>query len=118
MKVYGIPTCGTYKKAISWFEKHNIDFEIIDLRVSPPSNQEIKKYHIQSGLEIKKFFNTSGKKYQELDMKNKQTMMTLEEIYDLLSKEPMLIKRPLVVDIEYVRTGFKEEEYIDQWLNK
>ncbi len=116
MKVMGINTCGTYKKAIKWFETNGIKFESIDLRKNAPSKEEIALYHKLSGLEIKKFFNTSGKKYRELDLKNKQNEMSNDEIYQLLAENPMLIKRPLVVDDNYVRTGFNEAEYIAKWL--
>lgn len=118
MKVYGIHTCGTYKKAIKWFTEHNIDFKDIDLRKTPPSKDQIGEYHKLSGLDIKKFFNTSGKLYRELQIKDKYKDMSHDEIYQLLEDFPMLIKRPLVVDGNYVRTGFKEEEYIDKWLSK
>ncbi len=116
MKVYGIPTCGTYKKAVKWFLENEIDIEVINLRESAPTLKELASYHKLSGMDIKKFFNTSGKLYRELDLKSKYKEMTEEEIYQLLSENPMLIKRPLVVDGSYVRTGFKEEEYRKQWL--
>lgn len=116
MIVYGIKTCGTFKKAIKWFDENNIDYQTIDFRVSGITKEEIKRYHELSGLEIKKFFNTSGKLYRELDLKNRQNTLSLDEIYSLLSNQPMLIKRPLIVDKTYVRTGFKEEEYIKKWL--
>lgn len=117
MKVYGINTCGTYKKAIKWFHENQIDIEPIDLRVSPPSEEELALYHQLSQLEIKKFFNTSGKVYRELNLKETYQQMTNEQIYKLLSENPMLIKRPLIVDGSYVRTGFNEAEYIRKWLD-
>lgn len=116
MKVMGIKTCGTYKKAVKWFTDHNIEFEAVNLRETPPSKEDIATYHQLSGLELKKFFNTSGKVYRELDLKNKQTELSNDEIYQLLADYPMLIKRPLIVDGDYVRTGFKEEEYNKRWL--
>mgnify|MGYP002640418874 CR=1 FL=1 len=116
MKVYGINTCGTYKKAVKWFKDNNIEIELINLRETAPSKDEIAMYHKLSEMELKKFFNTSGKLYRELDMKNKQNEMSNDEIYQLLADNPMLIKRPLVVEGDYVRTGFKESEYIDKWL--
>lgn len=116
MKVMGINTCSTYKKAVKWFLDHNIAIETVDLREHPPTKEEIAKYHRLSEMPLKKFFNTSGKVYRELDLKNKQKDMTDEEIYDVLAKNPMLIKRPLVIDGDYVRTGFKESEYEDVWL--
>lgn len=116
MKVMGITTCGTYKKAVKWFTDNNVQFEAVNLREKAPSKEEMKKYHMLSRVDIKKFFNTSGKVYRELDLKNKQKEMTLDEIYQLLSENPMLIKRPLVIDGDYVRTGFNEEEYKSKWL--
>ena len=59
-----------------------------------------------------------GKKYRELDLKNKQKELSNEEIYQLLSDNPMLIKRPLIVDQDYVRTGFHAEEYATHWKTK
>lgn len=116
MKVYGIKTCGTYKKAVKWFNDNDITFEPINLRETSPTKEELAQYHKQSGLELKKFFNTSGKLYRELDLKNKQKELSNDQIYQLLSENPMLIKRPLIIDGDYVRTGFKEEEYRKQWL--
>lgn len=116
MKVMGIETCATYKKAVKWFHEHNIAFETVDLRKQPLSIEKIELYHQLSGLPIKKFFNTSGKVYRALDLKNKQTELSNKEIYVLLSTNPMLIKRPLVVDGDFVRTGFQEDEYRAKWL--
>lgn len=111
IKVYGIKACGTYKKGIKYFRDNNIEVATYDLKEIVPSKEEFKKYHKLSGLEIKKFFNTSGKVYRELDLKNKYKEMKLEDIYELLSLNGMLIKRPLVVMDEVVLVGFKEEMY-------
>lgn len=116
MKVMGIPNCSTYKKAVNWFVEHGIAIETVNLKEHPPSKEELKEYHLLSKGPLKKFFNTSGKLYRELDLKHKRENMSNDEVYELLSKHPMLIKRPLVVDGDYVRTGFKEEDYKKQWL--
>jgi arsenate reductase (glutaredoxin) len=72
-------------------------------------------YH-KSGLELKKFFNTSGQKYRELGVKDRLKTATEDELLDLLASEGMLIKRPLLTDGEHVTVGFKEEEYEKMWL--
>lgn len=118
MKVMGIPNCGTYKKALKWFDDHKIHYDTVNFKEEKLKVEDIKNYHLLSGYELKKFFNTSGKLYRDLNLKEKQVKMTDEEIYSLLADNPMLIKRPLVVDGGYVRVGFKESEYIEQWLNK
>ena len=111
IKVYGIKTCGTYKKGIKYFEENNIEITTFNLKETVPTKEELKKYHELSGLDIKKFFNTSGKVYRNLEMKNKYKEMKLEEIYKLLSQNGMLIKRPLVIFNDIILVGFKEELY-------
>jgi len=115
MKVFGINTCQTYKKTLAWFDKHGIDYEAIDYRVNPLSSDQMKEAHEKSGLDIKAFFNTSGKLYKTYGLKETYQHMSLEEIYALLSKEPMLIKRPLVVGDDFVFVGFKASTYKDFW---
>jgi arsenate reductase len=115
MKVYGIDTCQTYQKALKWFDQNNMRYEKIDYRKHPLSADEIQAIHEKSGLPIKRFFNTSGKLYQTYQLKEKQKDMSLKSIYDLLSKEPMLIKRPLVVDETIVVSGFQASNYETIW---
>ena len=115
MKVFGINTCQTYKKALAWFDKHGIYYEAIDYRVNPLSSDQMKEVHEKSGLDIKAFFNTSGRLYKLYGLKDTYQHMSLEVIYELLAKEPMLIKRPLVVGDDYVFVGFKTTIYEDFW---
>ncbi|XMB87000.1 Spx/MgsR family RNA polymerase-binding regulatory protein [Mycoplasmatota bacterium WC44] len=115
IKVYGIKTCNSYKKAVKFFQENNIDITTIDLKETVPTLEEIRKYHNQSGLDIKKFFNTSGKLYRELDLKSKYKDMKIDDIYKLLSENGMLIKRPLVVYDDMVLVGFKDETYNQIW---
>ncbi len=69
----------------------------------------------QSGLPIKKFFNTSGQKYRELGLKDKVASSSQDELLDILSSDGMLIKRPLVTDGENVTVGFKEDVFEEMW---
>lgn len=115
IKVYGIKTCGSFKKGVKYFKDNNIEITTCDLKQNVPSKEEIKIFHEQSGVDIKKFFNTSGKLYRDLDMKNKYKSMNLEDIYELLASNGMLIKRPLVIFDEIVLVGFNEEKYNQIW---
>ncbi|GEL07485.1 hypothetical protein SHA02_09010 [Salisediminibacterium halotolerans] len=84
---------------------------------NPPSKDDLKKMYDNSGLELKKFFNTSGKKYRELGVKDKMTSATEDELLELLASDGMLIKRPLVTDGNHVTVGFKEETFEQTWKN-
>jgi len=115
MKIYGIYNCTSFKKALTFFKSKCIEVEEIDLKTHSISISDIKTYHELSGLDIKKFLNTSGKLYRELSLKDKVKDMALSEVYKLLSEQPMLIKRPLIAEDDFVRTGFKLEEYETRW---
>lgn len=118
LKLYWYPKCSTCRNAKKWMEEHNLDFEAIDIVTETPSKEELLQLMEGSGLGEKKFFNTSGKKYRELNLKDQLPGMSLEEKAAVLASDGMLIKRPLVTDGQNVTVGFKEDEFIEKWLQK
>ncbi|PAV28665.1 hypothetical protein CIL05_15340 [Virgibacillus profundi] len=113
---YWYPNCGTCKKAKKWLEENNIDYESIHIVENPPSQEELESLIAKSDLPAKKFFNTSGKKYRELNIKDKIKDANTEEMAKILASDGMLIKRPIVTDGQKVTVGFKEEDYHENWL--
>ena len=105
------PKCSTCQKAKKWLQENTIAFEERHIVEETPTKNELEKWIKQSGLEIKKFFNTSGLKYKELNLKEKLPNMTEEETIELLSANGMLIKRPLLISDTKVLVGFKEKEW-------
>lgn len=108
------PKCTTCKKAKKWLDEHGVSYEDRDIKLENPSADEIKHFHQLSGMPLKKFFNTSGILYKEMQLKDKLPTMTEEEQYELLATDGMLVKRPLVVGKDFVLIGFKE----DVWAEK
>lgn len=105
------PKCSTCRKAKKWLLDNNIEFTDRNIVEDTPTREELKKWIKESKKDIKKFFNTSGLKYKELNLKEKLINMTDEEKIKLLSSDGMLIKRPLVITENKILTGFKEEEW-------
>ncbi|MBQ7580648.1 MAG: arsenate reductase family protein [Clostridia bacterium] len=105
------PKCTTCQKAEKWLVENGIDFEKRDIKTDNPSYDELKDWYEKSGLEIKKFFNTSGLLYKSLELKDKLPTMSTEEKLRLLSTDGMLVKRPIVVREGIVLVGFKENEW-------
>ena len=103
------PKCTTCKKAKKWLEDHAIEFEDRHIVEDNPTAEELKMWHEKSGLPLKRFFNTSGLKYKELNLKDKLPKMTEEEQYKLLAADGMLVKRPLLIGDDFVIPGFKED---------
>ena len=105
------PKCSTCKKAKKWLEENNIEFIDRNIVSEVPTVEELNKWIKNSKLEIKKWFNTSGLKYKELNLKEKLEKMSDKEKIDLLSSNGMLIKRPLFISNNKILIGFKEENW-------
>lgn len=108
------PKCSTCQKAKKWLDEHNIKYTDRHIVDENPTYDELKKWHKRSGLPLKKFFNTSGMLYREMQLKDKLLSMSEEEMLKLLATNGMLVKRPLIIDGETVLVGFKEA----QWMEK
>lgn len=96
---------------MKWLDENGSEYELRDIKVDNPSYEELKAWYESSGLDIKRFFNTSGLLYKSLNLKDKLPVMTVEEKLRLLSTDGMLVKRPLLIHGETVLTGFKENEW-------
>lgn len=76
----------------------------------------MNQWYKKSGLPLKRFFNTSGNLYKELQLKDKLPTMTEDEQLTILATNGMLVKRPLIIDDNLILVGFKEEEWIEKLL--
>ena len=105
------PKCTTCQKAKKWLDDNKIEYEPRDIKLDNPTLEELTEWHKKSGLPLKKFFNTSGLLYKSLDLKNKLTTMTDDEMLKLLTTDGMLVKHPLLIGEDFVLVGFKESEW-------
>ena len=107
------PKCSTCKKAENWLKENEISYELRNIKENRPSKEELEAWHKKSGLELKKFFNTSGMLYREMQLKDKLPSMSDEEKLELLATDGMLVKRPILATEDKVFVGFKEKEWQD-----
>lgn len=105
------PKCSTCQKAKKWLEANHLQFTERHIVEENPSYEELKKWYAESGLPLKKFINTSGMLYKEMQLKDKLPTMSEEEQLKLLATNGMLVKRPLIVNGNMILTGFKEAEW-------
>lgn len=108
------PKCSTCQKAKKWLDEHNIEYTERHIVENNPTYDELKEWYEKSGLLLKKFFNTSGLLYKEMQLKDKLPSMSEEEQLKLLATNGMLVKRPLIVKADTVLIGFKEAEWIEK----
>lgn len=111
MKVYCYPKCTTCQRAIKWLDSKSIEYELINIKENNPDKETLRTLWQKSGLELKKFFNTSGILYREMELSKKLPAMNNEEKLDLLATDGMLVKRPIFITENAVLVGFKESEW-------
>lgn len=108
IKVYGIKTCGSVKKALKFLNDREIEYEFIDLKKQKVDCDKIDEW--LKKVDIETLFNKRGTKYRQLKLKE----LNLDEkgMKEWLCKENLLIKRP-VIELENgeVIVGFDEEKY-------
>ena len=105
------PKCSTCQKAKKWLEEQGVEYAERHIVENNPTYDELKEWYMKSGLPLKKFFNTSGLLYKEMNLKEKLTAMSEDDQLKLLATNGMLVKRPLVVKEDLVLVGFKDTEW-------
>ena len=108
------PKCSTCKKAKKWLDEHGVDYVDRHIVEDNPSAEELAQWHAMTDFPVRRFFNTSGMLYKEMQLKDKLPTMSEEEQIQLLATNGMLVKRPLVVNGDTVLVGFKEAEWAEK----
>ncbi|WP_024378407.1 arsenate reductase family protein [Streptococcus suis] len=105
---YEYPKCSTCRAAKAELNSLGLEFEAIDIKSTPPSAEELKAWMEATGLDLKKYFNTSGNSYRQLGLKDKFDSLTVDQALDLLANDGMLIKRPLLIqDGKILQIGYR-----------
>lgn len=105
------PKCSTCQKAKKWLDVHKMEYTDRHIVERNPTFEELKEWYEKSGLPLKKFFNTSGLVYKDMQLKDKLPDMSEEEQLKLLATNGMLVKRPLLITEDKVLIGFREAEW-------
>lgn len=111
------PKCSTCQKARRWLDEHHIPYTLRDIKENNPTGAELAGWQQKSGLPLRRFFNTSGMLYRELELKDRLPGMDEAAQLELLGSDGMLVKRPLLVGEDFVLAGFKESEWAGRLLD-
>ncbi|MBR4039899.1 MAG: arsenate reductase family protein [Clostridia bacterium] len=106
------PKCSTCQKAKKYLDLMGVGYTLRDIKQDAPTRSELERWYRLSGLELRRFFNTSGLAYRALGLKDRLPAMSEEEMLDLLSGDGMLVRRPLLVADDAVLVGFREAEWM------
>lgn len=102
------PACFTCKRVKELLDKKNVSYQVRDIKIEKPTKEELLLWTTEENIHT--FFNTSGLVYKRLGLKDKMNTLSYLEKVELLSKDGMLVKRPILVDQEEVLVGPKQIE--------
>ena len=105
------PRCSTCQKARKWLDEKGVAYEFRHIKEKNPTAEELLRWQKLSGLPMSRFFNTSGMLYRQMELKDRLPAMTDAEMADLLATDGMLVKRPLLIDDDFVLVGFREADW-------
>ena len=103
--------CSTCKKAQAWLDERGETYTRREIKAEPPTEAELRAWQKQSGLPLKRFWNTSGQQYRALGLKDRLADMPEDAQFALLASDPMLVRRPILIGDDFVRPGFKVPEW-------
>lgn len=108
--LFGIPNCDTVKKARTYLEKHSVDFEFIDFKKTPPTEDQISLWTKSFGaLPVNKKGQTYKKHaatFEPLSEKEKIAFLTANSS---MIKRPILMKEKSVLSFGFDETEYKEK---------
>lgn len=105
------PKCSTCQKASAYLKSLNVEVETRDLMLNNPNKEELAHWISQSDYPIKRFFNTSGNMYREMNLKDKLPLMSDDEALEILASSGWLVKRPILISDKGIFVGFHQEMY-------
>jgi arsenate reductase len=111
LKVFHYTKCSTCRKALAFLAKRGVEYDSIDIVENPPSKAELRRALAESGLPLKRLFNTSGESYRKGRFGDRLATMTEEQALDALAKDGKLVKRPVVLGKNFALVGFDEKAY-------
>ena len=113
VRFIGYPKCSTCQKAEKLLRAHGCAAPMRDIKTQKPTAEELRAWHKKSGLQLKRFFNTSGMIYRDRGLKDTLPEMSEEQQYAALASDGMLVKRPLLITKDRVLVGFRETEWAE-----
>ncbi len=108
LRIYTLSNCDTCRAATKWLRAHDLDFDELAIRETPPTAAELRTMLAAHGGEMRKLFNTAGRDYREQKLGEKLGDLSEAAALGLLRNNGNLVKRPFLVGEGVARVGFDE----------
>ncbi|MFD2617101.1 transcriptional regulator SpxA [Terrilactibacillus laevilacticus] len=106
--LYTSPSCTSCRKAKAWLKEHNISFQERNIFSEPLSIEEIKEILRMTEDGTDEIISTRSKAFQELNIQ--LDAMSIQDLYELISENPGLLRRPIMLDDKRLQVGYNDDE--------
>ncbi|MCP9313469.1 transcriptional regulator Spx [Liquorilactobacillus satsumensis] len=106
--LYTSPSCTSCRKARAWLRKHEIPFKERNIFSEPLSINEIKQILQMTENGTEEIISKRSKAYQKLNVDLDE--LPLKQLFDLIQKNPGLLRRPIILDEKRLQVGYNEDE--------
>ncbi|MGM9909100.1 MAG: transcriptional regulator SpxA [Limosilactobacillus vaginalis] len=106
--LYTSPSCTSCRKARAWLQEHNIPFEERNIFSNPLSVDEIKNILRMTEDGTEDIISKRSKAYQNLNVD--LNTLPMKELFKLISENPGLLRRPIIMDDKRLQVGYNEDE--------
>ena len=93
-KIYHNTRCSKSRATVAILEQNDVDFEVVNYLVEPPSEIEIKDILKDLGISARELMRKGETKYKELGLSDKS--LSEKELINAMLEFPILIERPIV----------------------
>ncbi|MGO4889357.1 transcriptional regulator SpxA [Anaerobacillus sp. MEB173] len=108
VRLYTSPSCTSCRKARAWLEEHQIDFIERNIFSEPLTIDEVKEVIRMTEDGTDEIISTRSKTFQELNVDLEA--MSLQDLFKLISDNPGLLRRPIIIDEKRLQVGYNEAE--------
>ena len=93
-KIYHNARCSKSRATLSILEQNDVDFDVVNYLVNPPSESEIKSILKDLGIDARDLLRKGEAKFKELGLSDKT--LSEEHLIKSMIEFPILIERPIV----------------------
>ncbi len=106
--LYTSPSCTSCRKAKAWLQEHDIPFTERNIFSEPLTIEEVKEILRMTEDGTDEIISTRSKTFQELNLN--LDSVSLQELFELISEHPGLLRRPIILDEKRLQVGYNEDE--------
>lgn len=106
--LYVSPSCTSCRKARAWLEKHNIPFKERNIFSESLTKKELLKILRMTENGTEEIISTRSRAFQQLKIDLDD--LSIDQLLDLVEKNPSLLRRPIIMDDRRLQVGYNEDE--------